>query len=170
MSRKYILRTKIFRPLVNREVYTLQTTEQVFPGGEWVEEAPRETAPAPIAPVEEGVAPPSSNLTIIGDTKKHLEDVLEYVYHHTPDRVIVGRLPSGRGAESTVAAYLLAHEVEVVYVDHDPDLYGKSDVNVEQVMSYDLTSPVLLVGNGTRVKTAKSWLARAEWDREVITL
>jgi RNase H-fold protein (predicted Holliday junction resolvase) len=166
MSRNYILRSKIFRPIVPDEVYALQTTEQAFPGGEWVEEPPvvieTTVAPASEAFVSgvKALAAPSSNITICGDTKD-LEPLLELLEGEAPDTVVVGRLPSGRGAESKAAKALEEHGVEVHYVDSPL---------VEAVMSYDLTSPVILLGSGGRVKEARSWLARANWGRKVIQL
>lgn len=172
----YLLRQKIFRPPVARDAYVAHTTERTFPGGEWVEVQPEgeaEVAEAPGRDPEgsgfESRTPLSTALTIIGSTKTP-EDVAQFVLEHSPSSVILGRLPSGRGAESDIAKLLKQLDVNVHEVEHDPDLFGKTDVNVEQVMSYDLTSPVLLVGSGTRVKQARSFLDRANWRREVIEL
>lgn len=170
-------RPRTARPLISREDYTLRQLKQVFPEGEWVDEQVREkeaeVAEAPGCDPGgrgfESLPSPSNDLTVIGDMKD-LEPVYDAVGRLRPDRVILGRLPSARGAEANISKMLAAcgWQGEVVHVDHDPDVFGKADCNVEQVLSYDLTSPVLLVGNGTRVKQARSWLKRAEWGREVI--
>ncbi len=162
----YLLRQKIFRPPVARDVYVAHTTERTFPGDEWVEVHPEGEAEVVEAPgcepgTLEGSSP--SSLSLIGDTKD-LEVATKFVLELAPETVIVGRLPSGRGTESKIAAHLEEAGINVTYVDSAPA------VNVEAVMSYDLTSPVLLVGSGTRVKQAKSWLGRANWNREVHAL
>lgn len=186
MSRSYILKTKIFRPVLSREGYALQSIESAFPSGDWVEvEALQESPVAPgrqVAPgsreaqagedgVLEGSIPKPPILTVIGDTNE-LEDVGAFVESAQYESVIVGRLPSGRGAESKIAAHLEQLDIDVVYIDADKEQFGKdaNDVNVEQVLTHDITSPVLLLGNGARVKQAKSWLERAKWPREVHTL
>lgn len=194
MSERYIFkyfRAKFFRPLQSREAYTQRNLERAFPTGEWAEESPQatESAGSPTGSssgrperqphttgdspgVESRPADTPSTLTIVGNGKD-LEPVYDEIGRRRPDRVILGRTSSGRGAESEIAKMLEAcgWQGEVVEVETDPDVFGKaSGVNVEQVMSYDLTSPVLLVGTGSRVKQARSWLGRARWGREVVTL
>lgn len=154
---------KIFRPVVAREVYTRQAIESAWPSGDWVEETPEVEAEVVEVPGRdpggtgfESQTPLSNNLTIIGDLKD-LTTALLLVGELSPDQVIVGRLPSGRGAESKISKALEGDQ-EVVHVDSPL---------VEAVMSHDIASPVLLLGNGTRVKEARSWLGRANWNREV---
>lgn len=176
MSGRKILLLRLFRP-VDREAYTQRSLERAFPSGEWVEDLPPRPTSTERQPhttgrdpgVESG--PAGNNLTVIGSAKD-LEPVYDEIGRRRPDKVILGRLKSGRGAESEIAKMLegCGFSGEVVEVETDPDLYGKADVNVDLVMSYDLTSPVLLVGNNARVKKARSWLGRAEWGREIVEL
>jgi hypothetical protein len=106
---------------------------------------------------------PAPSISIIGGTK-YDEDALANHIEGLPQGtwIVVG---DGRGAEkrATELAQLNVH------LPPRPDVYGKSarKVNVEQVLSWDPTSPVLLVGNGERVKQAEAWLKRANWGREV---
>jgi hypothetical protein len=117
---------------------------------------------------EEGVEPaglgsPPPSLTIIGGTKYDEDELNEYLDGlHEETGLIVG---DGRGAE--VKAVDIWGSARIVQVD--PDVYGKNarKVNVEQVLSYDPSSPLLLVGSGERVKQAEAWLKRANWPREV---
>lgn len=171
-----LLKPKFFHPLVPREEIVAQTLERTFPDGQWVEDAP------PVDPLEgeaevveapgcepgtlEGSSP--SSLSLIGSTKDSAA-LVNALHEHVPPNgsVILGRLPSGRGAESEAAKVAEEQGFPVIYVDAEK---GFENVNVEAVLSYDLTSPVLLLGNGTRVKQARSWLGRAEWGREVYTL
>lgn len=194
--RKTILRNKIFRPLQPPEAYTRQAISSAFPGGEWVEEPdgagraglPQGATPG-LPPAREGAAeesagemispgdkpdsrvPPCPSITIIGDTKD-LDALMELLEEHAPDEVILGRLPSGRGAESKIAAHLRELGTTVIEVETTEDVFGAkaSDVNVEAVLTHDIHSPLLILGNGTRAKAARSWLGRANWPREVITL
>lgn len=164
------------RPVVSREAYTLNQIEKVFPGGEWVDE--QDSAPGgsmPVLPkrgVEVGeVAVPvtSPNLTIIGGSNDALRHLLQ---ERAPEKVIVGTTMTGRGGEREAAELARELGIEVETRVPDVDLFGgkAASVNVELVLSTEIDSPLVLVGNGQRVKEAKSWLKRAQWPREVIQL
>ena len=155
----------------------MRALERAFPTGEWVSES---ALPQGRADSREGVpvlanagtlAAPS--LTIIGGTK-YDEDELEKRLH---DLVCVANIPllvagDGRGAERFALQMGVLWGIRTNPIPVDPDRYGKlaRKVNVEQVLSHDLTSPVLLVGGGERVKQAKAWLERMKLPREVIEL
>jgi hypothetical protein len=170
--------------------------ETTFPSGEWVVEVVadppprRDGQPSPeresVAGVEdspsrssargrpnageqgegvEDVIAPGPSLTIIGGTK-YDEDALDENlswYDGSCEWLIVG---DGRGAEKHAIASWMRR---VIHVHPRHDVYGKSarKVNVEAVLSYDPSSPLLLVGSGERVKQAEAWLKRANWPREV---
>jgi hypothetical protein len=108
----------------------------------------------------------SSSLTIIGGTKYDEDGLEHHLLHSDATHLIVG---AGRGAEAYAIQWWADLNGDVSYVSLEPDVYGKSarKVNVEQVLSYDPSSPLLLVGSGERVKQAEAWLKRANWPREV---
>ena len=154
--------------------------ETAFPSGEWGEELTEEDGPQGTAgrgetvedseycaPLGKSIEPQSSSvspsLTIIGGTK-YDEDELFLFLSSCDEHYVVG---AGRGAESEIAKTYMEGEFTVVPLE--PDVYGKNarKVNVEQVLSWDPTSPLLLVGSGERVKQAEAWLKRANWPREV---
>jgi len=158
------------KPLRTKERYILDSLLSVFQGGHWVDDVPvQEILEEPengSQDVTEAYLT-SSYLTVIGGQKYDKQAVAEHLaYFLEPEVIIVG---GGRGVESD----LLANEhMETIHVQVDPDRFGKNarKVNVEQVLSFAPTSPLLLVGNGERVKQARAWLKRANWGREVIEL
>jgi hypothetical protein len=152
------------RPKVSREVYTLQSISRAWPDGAWVEELAEleDDAPSP-AVLEPAGEVPVPSITIIGGDTFDLEAVMAAI--PLDHRIIVG---AGRGLESTLAK--LGGD-EVFVVQPDPDRFKKPmDVNVEQTLTEDISSTLVIVGNGTRAKQAKSWVKRAEWPREVVLL
>ena len=155
---KYIEARALRRQPVSREEYTLSSLERTFPTGHWVQQAADSTAP-------ENYEQPLY-VTVIGGQKYDKK----LVHRRMPisdynTKIVVG---AGRGVESD----LPKEYQDVVVVPVDQDRYGKNarKVNVEQVLSFAPTSPLLLVGNGERVKAARAWLKRANWGREVIEL
>ena len=115
---------------LSREAYTQRSIERTWPSGEWVElEGPSDGEAEPDVGSQLGSRP--SSITVIGGTK-YDEDALAYWLSQNDVDIITG---VGRGAESSL---------ENVTRIEPGDLPRK--VNVEQVLSYDLTSPVLLVG------------------------
>lgn len=164
---------KHFRPVVPREEYICRSIESAWPTGEWVEEdrsvGPGQTGSGLSAegvpcPGDEDAHTPS--LTIIGGTKYDEDALKEHLRNLPPHTTVITGV--GRGAEAFTAQV----ETNCFVVEKREDLYGKkaTSLNVEQVLSLDPTSPLLLVGTGERVKQAKSWLARAKWGREVIEI
>ena len=171
------MRTIRKTPTVSREEYTMRALEKAFPTGEWVQEvreAPAVSRANGEGTMGDGRHDSPASLTIIGGTK-YDEDNLEGFLSNLPEetQVIVG---AGRGSETWAAEWWREVQFEphnsVTKIAPDPDRYGKSarKVNVEQVLSHDLSSPVLLVGTGERVKQAKEWLKRTLSKREVIEL
>lgn len=164
------------RQVLSREEYTLRQLERAFSSGEWLDNpassaetslpTSRDSEVAQGNGGEEAVPGDSRDkrrpsLTIIGGTK-YDEDALAYFLSQNPDTEIV--TGAGRGVESSLEG--------VTRIELSPDLFGKSarKVNVEAVLSHDPTSPLLLVGDGERVKQARAWLKRANWPREVVEL
>jgi hypothetical protein len=150
------------RPVVSREEYVLGTMKRAFPSGHWVEEQMdggrmEEVEPPPDRPV----SPPT--LTIIGGTKYDEEALSVYLDELPPDTVL--RVGAGRGVEMDVIDGRFTVIVSVPHQHLDKPAARK--VNVEQVLGADISSPLLLVGTGERVKQAEAWLKRAKWDREV---
>lgn len=121
-----------------------------------------------------GAEPPKSQttnghaptLTVIGGTKYDEDALASHIRNLPPSTTVITGV--GRGAEAFTAQL----ETNCFVVEKRDDLYGKkaTTMNVEQVLSLDPTSPLLLVGTGERVKKAKEWLKRANWGREVIEL
>lgn len=155
-------------PPLPRDVYICKAVETVWPSGEWVGGVTeRELSPVGA----EGSLPSrlagsgSRSVTLIGGTKYDQADIYDCVRDSQAEELIVG---DGMGAEKWIAKAFDG----VTVIAPDKDRYGKlaRKVNVEQVLSYAPTSPVILVGEGERVKTARSWLARANWGREVVEL
>lgn len=170
---------KIIKPIhppASREDYTLKQIAKVFPGGDWVD-APPSAAPEP-EPQPKGVldtpdpgSTKSGNVTVIGDTKDTAV-LLAHVEKIAPTEIILGRLPSGRGAESSLAKAFRAAGFAVREVNADVERFGPkaTEVHVEQVLSTDIDSPLIIVGGGVRSKQAASWVNRAKWPREVTRL
>jgi hypothetical protein len=180
-------------PILSREVYVQRQVERAWPSGEWMDNeldrlgTPGQGAalpgegiqaddghldrsagsiPAPSPPSITSAERVTQSVTIIGGTK-YDEDAFRQYLDNLPEvtGLIVGE---GRGGESKAVEIWGSAR----FVPLDKDRYGKlaRKVNVEQVLSYDVSSPVVLVGNGERVKQARDWLKRANWDREVIEL
>ena len=155
-------RPRTVRPSVSREEYLLRNMMRAFPGGEWVDSTPEEEAEVAEAPGCEPGGRGFESLTplsvaLIGGQKYDAESVQAYLASlPAGTTVYVG---AGRGVESDLRK---AEDcpVQVQVVDLEPDRYGKKarDVNVAQVLIQDITSPVVLVGAGERVKQARSWL------------
>lgn len=158
-------KTKLVRPTVSREDYLLRNIERAFPGGEWVDEPQEREGEAEVAEVPgcepggrgfESLTPPHS-VAIIGGTKYDAKSVQDYLAG-LPEGTTV-YVGAGRGVESDLRN---ADDcpLPVQVVDLDPDRYGRKarDVNVPEVLIQDISSPVVLVGAGTRVTQARSWL------------
>jgi hypothetical protein len=169
---------KIPKPVhpVSRENYVLTQIEKTFPGGEWVDGTPQEEE-AEVAEVPgcepggrgfESLTPLS--VTVIGGTK-YDADALEAQLAELPHgwSVISG---GNRGAEKAALEIAERLGLTPVRVDVDRELFGAkaTDVHVEQVLGTELHSKLIIAGNGVRPKQAKSWLNRAKWPREVVTL
>ena len=172
---------KHFRPVVPREEYICRSIESAWPSGEWVEDSPDgedeggagtesvkggqpEVRAARESPPTDPMAPGRSpSLTIIGGTKYDEDALASHIRSLPPSTTVITGV--GRGAEAFTAQL----ETNCFVVEKRDDLYGKkaTTMNVEQVLSLDPTSPLLLVGTGERVKKAKEWLKRANWGREV---
>lgn len=188
------LRTQKNHKMVSREEYILRALQTAFPTAQLVDASGLEqivgcgtetSINGDVGPAEggsgqsgpgrsaEGVipSPPSSNsLTLIGGAKYDEDLLANYLLHSNSIRLITG---VGRGAESEAMPYWvqeLRGDAEVI--EADPDLFGKAarKVNVEQVLCADPNSPLLLVGDGERVKSARAWLRRTGSKREVIEL
>ena len=155
-------RKRPVRPVVSRENYALQQIEQAFPGGEWVDGAQEEEAEVVEVP---GCDPGGSgfeshtplSVALIGGPKYNERSVQEYLAALPTDTTVY--VGAGRGVEADLAkAEGLSVQVEVV--DLEPDRFGKlaRKLNVPQVLCVDISSPVVLVGAGERVKHARSWL------------
>lgn len=169
-----MFKPKIVRPQVDRETYTLQTIEQVFPGGEWVDNPQEGEAEVVEAPgcepgTLEGSSPSSLSLTVIGGANDALRKLL---IERAPERVICGTTLTGRGGEREAAKMAEKLGIEVEMIGPDVELFGAkaAEVNVLHVMVQDFDSPLVIVGNGTRAKQAKAKMASARFTREVIEL
>lgn len=140
--------------------------ERTFPDGQWVEtdeHAPDQSLPG--SPASTTVAERPA-LTVIGGTKfdeENLDAYLAELTFYKPDVLLV--TGSGRGVEKHVAEIAEEHGIDIDIIETD-----SKKIEVEAVMAARVDSPVLLVGDGTRVKQARSWLARANWGREVTEL
>ena len=162
------------KPLRTKERYILDSLLSVFQGGHWVDDVPvQEILEEPENGSGDltGAYLTSSYLTVIGGQKYDRDEFRLAVARaaqliHLPVKLVVGE---GRGIESSVAK---EDPQGTVVITCDPDRFGKNarKVNVEQVLSFAPSSPLLLVGNGERVKAARAWLKRANWGREVIEL
>ena len=151
----------------------MDTLSSVFRGGHWVDEdlgrslvGQKPNAGQGPENYEQTLYLTGSYLTVIGGQK--YDEPLFDNYLKALDEEISFVVGGGRGAETWVTK----NDHNVLKIDPDPDRYGKNarKVNVEQVLSFAPTSPLLLVGEGERVKQAKAWLKRANWGREVIEL
>lgn len=167
--------TRHVRPPISREAYTLQSIEQVFPGGEWVDEPQEGEAEVVEAPrcergTLEGSSPSSLSLTVIGGTKFD-EGALEAVIAALPDgyTVISG---GNRGAEKFALEAAERHGLTALRIEVNKGLFGAkaNDVHVEQVLVTELESKLVIAGEGVRSKQARSWVTRASWPREVIEI
>lgn len=168
-------RPKTVRPAVSREEYLLRNMMRAFPGGEWVDSEPEDEAPSEAHDLENSAeagcdSPPlPPSVALIGGPKYDEQSVQAYLETLPPDTIVY--VGAGRGVEADLCrAEDLPVSVQVLQLE--PERFGKKarDVNVEQVLIQDLSSPVVLVGAGTRVKQAREWLGRAEWGREVVEL
>lgn len=173
---------RLFRPIIPRDEYITTSIERAWPEGEWVNDQGQNGEAHDLAPespsglkkVAEDSESPHPILTIIGGTK-YDEGRLESFLSNMDERLtlVAG---DGRGAEPWCLKWWAVVQFEPWGQTHkissDPDRFGKSarKVNVEQVLSYSPQSPVLLVGEGERVKQARAWLKRAKWGREVIEI
>lgn len=167
---------KLFRPVAERREYA-RHLKSAFPSGYWVEDHEGEAEVAEVPGCEPGGSgfesrtPP--HLTVIGSssTTPVQRDMLESKLRDlSSDTVVV--TGGARGAEH--AAVLLARQLglEVREIRPDKSMFGSSagKVNVEQILCDAIRSPVVLVGDGQRVKEARSWLNRASWGRDVLAL
>ena len=165
----------------------------VFKGGSWVDEGLAQLA-EPLVVIQDDVgsspttlsqnggegvpdrgdgdAPPALEnygqalyVTVIGGQKYDPDAFCDATARFLLRPFVVG---CGRGIESDLAK----SDGDTVVVQVDPDLFGKNarKVNVEQVLCFAPDSPLLLVGDGTRVKQARAWLDRTKSKREVIEL
>lgn len=163
----FFMLLKLFRPPMSREAYTQRAIERAFPTGHWVEDAQDTEEDHAVEAEEATDAPMTTYVTLIGGTKYDEAELERYVRELPPDVVLI--TGGARGAEKR--AVELAEELGLEHHELPPDKerYGKraAAVNVEQVLCRALRSPVVLVGNGERTKAARSWLARANWGREV---
>jgi hypothetical protein len=171
------------RPIRTKERYILDSLVSIFKGGHWVEDSV-ESLVSPsqgetpknggggVPGLENGYGDRTETagnyLTVVGSQKYEqggFEDELVCAIDELKT-VVVG---DGRGAESHVVKTFFDG---VVQIPVDPDRYGKSarKVNVEEVLCYAIDSPLLLVGNGERVKQARAWLERTKSRREVTEL
>jgi hypothetical protein len=167
-------------PVRTKERYILDSLVSIFKGGHWVEDSV-ESLVSPSqdeTPKDGGGGVPglengsgdridpipmgSRYVTVIGGQKYDKDELANWFfdrYGPSPDVEIV--TGAGRGVEASITR---AQRIEL-----DPDRYGKSarKVNVEEVLCYAIDSPLLLVGNGERVKQARAWLERTKSRREV---
>lgn len=171
------------RPIRTKERYILDSLVSVFKGGHWVEE-PVETIlsasgadPSPNG--GEGVSAPENGscdrtdpnpmgtayITVIGGLKYDGEALRTALELLPAGQVVIG---AGRGAESNFEFL----RQTAIRIPADPDRYGKNarKANVEEVLTFAPDSPLLLVGEGERVKQARAWLKRTNWPREVIEI
>lgn len=147
---------------VSRENYTLHQIKQVFPGGAWVDE-PEVSELEGESKLEAHGNPPS--IAIIGGTKYDSSALMEYLGGLPQGTTVY--VGAGRGVESDLAkADGLTVQVEVV--DVNPGRFGRlaRKVNVPDVLVQDISSPVVLVGAGERVKQAQSWLKMFDGQRD----
>ena len=167
---KYIGNSALRRQPLSREEYNLSSLERAFPAGNWVD-PPQDGGGGVPAPENGsgGRTEASENyITVIGSQKYEQDgfgDELAYAIEELKT-IVVG---DGRGAESHIVKTFFDG---VVHIPVNPDRYGKSarKVNVEEVLCYAIDSPLLLVGNGERVKQARAWLERTKSQREVVEL
>jgi hypothetical protein len=155
------------RPKVSREAYTLQSISRAWPDGTWVEELAPEVEGGPSQPDLQSVSSAPPSITIIGGETYDTAALNLFLFDEVaPDALVI--VGAGRGVEADV--YENSDDEVVLRIEADADLFGKKamSVNVEQTISYDLTSTLVIVGNGTRAKQAKSWVKRAKWPREVV--
>jgi hypothetical protein len=148
------------KPARSSEQYILDSLPRVFKGGEWVSAPEKNGSPVP---AEDSTS--SRYITVIGGQKYDERGLAEYLaYFMDPEVIVVG---AGRGVESDLGKKDFATVIPV-----DQDRYGKSarKVNVEEVLCYQIDSPLLLVGDGERVKQARAWLKRTNSRREVVEL
>lgn len=105
-------------------------------------------------------------VTIIGGTNYDSMSLQSRLSSTNPDIPLYAG--KGRGAEAEAVEWGAEIVMPPEYLLEQKLTPGrKQAVEVEAVLTKDLTSTIVLVGTGGRVKAAESWLKRANWPRRV---
>lgn len=180
----YVRRQLLFTPFAAR-------LQQAFPGSNWEHHTSSNEQPVPdsgnssgldsaateSAAVEQrGLESPTASIdhwrfqptvfAVIGGTKFDEAALTQWVEALPQDAVVV--TGDGRGAEKALRSFLSARGIRVdvpTLLDYPRALDGQSERIC--AITQDSLSPIVLIGSGGRVNSAKKWLARGKWGREV---
>lgn len=110
-----------------------------------------------------------NTIAVIGGTKFDATALETWVRSLPKSTVIV--TGDGRGAEKALRSLCKAQGIRID-VPLLLDIAKPLEVQIEAILSMtqDSRSPVVFLGQGSRVDTARKWLKRGRWGREIETL